>query len=364
VIGLEGLLSTSASAAPTFGIYLYGWYDPPKWQAHKHLHVPQIGYYDSSDQLVIVWQVEQIRRAGIDYVVFETVPVNDISFVQCMTQAEKFIEAIAGTGIGYTFMIDFGVMAPGRDPLAEYDAIVTELERRGWLGGIIDIPGRGKSIFTFSLYPDLVPVIRTLTSGDLELYCASWSPDWDIINPSKYDPRLAAFFERHWRPAIEKGIRYADAVEPLGFIQFWQPPEQTLSLNGFASICPGYDELLLKRDPQIANTLSRDDGRNLVRQFQAAVASGARDMLIYSWNEHFEAAGIEPTVQFGDFYLELTRSLIAQAKAGQDIKYPTDLVPLRPVAPLYLNSDLERSGQKHVDGIPRWRYEDASQTKT
>ena len=46
MIGLEGLLSTSVSAAPTFGIYLYGWYDPPKWQAHKHLHVPRIGYYD------------------------------------------------------------------------------------------------------------------------------------------------------------------------------------------------------------------------------------------------------------------------------------------------------------------------------
>jgi hypothetical protein len=348
-------LSRSASVAPTFGIYLYGWYDAPKWQAHKHAYVPQIGYYDSSDQLVIDWQVEQIGRTGIDYVVFEMVPVNDISFVQCMTQAEKFIDGIANKGIGYTFMIDFGVMAPGSDLLAEYGAVVAELERRSWLRNIIDIPGRGRSIFTFSPYPDLVPGIRALTPGDLKLYCASWSPDWDIVDPAKYDPRLAGFFERHWRPATERGIRYAEAVEPLGFIQFWQPPEQTLSLNDFASVCPGYDEVLLKRDPQIAGTLPRDGGRNLVRQFQMAVTSGARDMLIYSWNEHFEAAGIEPTVQFGDFYLELTRSLITQAKAGENIRYPTDLVPLRPAAPLYLNSDLERSGRRHADGIPRWK---------
>ena len=224
----------------------------------------------------------------------------------------------------------------------------------GFVALSIFLDGENRSL-RFRPFPDLVPVIRALTPGDLKLYCASWSPDWDIIDAAKFDPRLAAFFERHWRPAIEKGIRYADAVEPLGFIQFWQPPEQTLSLNGFAAICPGYDELLLKRNPQIADTLPRDDGRNLVRQFQAAVASGARDMLIYSWNEHFEAAGIEPTIQFGDFYLELTRCLISQAKAGRDIRYPTKLPPLNPVAPLYLNSDLERWGQKHADGIPRWR---------
>jgi hypothetical protein len=358
------VLSTSAPVAPTFGVYLYGWYDSPKWQAHTHLHVPRIGYYDSSDRLVIDWQVEQIRRTGIDYVVFETVPVGDISFVQCMTQAERFIDAIAVAGIGYTFMIDFGVMAPGSDPLAEYDAVIAELERRGWLRGIVDLPGRGKSIFTFSPYPDLVPAIRARTPGDLKLYCASWSPDWGIIDPKKYDPRLVAFFARHWKPAIEAGIRYADAVEPLGFFQFWQPPEQTLPLNGFASVCPGYDELLLKRDPQIADTLPRDDGTNLVRQFQAAAGSGARDILIYSWNEHFEAAGIEPTVQFGDFYLELTRSLITQVRNGCDIEYPAEMAPLRPVPPLYLNAGLERLGRTHADGLPRWGFENPFQKQT
>ena len=357
-------MSTSPFVTPTFGAYLYGWYDPPKWLAHKHLHAPQIGYYDSSDPLVINWQVEQIKRTGIDYVVFETVPVDDISFAQCMSQAEKFIHAIAGTGIGYTFMIDFGVMAAGRDPLAEYDAIMAELERRGWIRDIVNIPGRGRSIFTFAPYPDLVPGIRARTPRDLKLYCAAWSPDWDVIDPTRYDPGVAAFFERHWRPAIERGIRYADAVAPLGFVQFWQPAEQTLALNGFASICPGYDDLLLKRNPQLSDALPRDDGENLVRQFQAAMASGARDMLIYSWNEHFEAAAIEPTVEFGEFYLELTRSLIAQAKAGRDIEYPAHIAPLGPAAPLYLNAELERSGRRHADGVPRWRFEDPAKIGT
>jgi hypothetical protein len=137
-----------------------------------------------------------------------------------------------------------------------------------------------------------------------------------------------------------------------------------LPLNGFASVCPGYDELLLKRDPQIADTLPRDDGTNLVRQFQAAAGSGARDILIYSWNEHFEAAGIEPTVQFGDFYLELTRSLITQVRNGCDIEYPAEIAPLRPVPPLYLNAGLERLGRTHADGLPRWGFENPFQKQT
>ncbi len=356
-------MSTSAFVRPTFGVYLYGWYDPPKWQAHKHLHAPQIGYYDSKDSLVIDWQVEQLRRTGIDYVVFEMVPIDDISFAQCISQAEKFIDAITGVGIGYTFMIDFAVMNAGHDPLAEYDAIMAELERRGLLGGVMDIPGRGRSIFTFAPYPDLVPAIRARTPGDLELYCVAWSPDWNVINPMLYDPVVAASFQRHWLPATKSSIRYADAVGPLGFLQFWQTTEQTLALNGFASVCPGYDDLLLKRNPQMSDVLPRGDGTTLVRQFQAALASGARDILIYSWNEHFEATGIEPTVEFGDFYLELTRRLILQAKAGADIHFPADSASLRPAAPHYLNAELERSGRRHADGVPRWGFDDLSQSK-
>jgi hypothetical protein len=351
-------LSTSAFVAPTFGIYLYGWYDPPKWKAHRQLHTPLIGYYDSKDALVINWQVEQIRRTGIDYVVFEMVSVSDVSFAQCMSHAGKFIEAIKDVGIGYTFLIDFAVMKRSHDPVADYAAVIAELQRRGWLRDVMDIPGRGKSIFLFASYPDLVPAIRARTPSHLNLYCAAWSPSWDFIDPTMYDPALVAVFDRDWKLAIEKGIRYADAVEPLGYVQFWQKTDQTLALNGFASVCPGYDDLLLKRDPQLSDVLPRGDGKTFVSQLQAAIASGAPDILIYSWNEYFEASGIEPTIEFGDFYLELVRRLIAQAKAGEDIHFPNDLAPPRPAAPLYLNADLERSGRKHADGLPRWGFND------
>lgn len=294
--------STSALAPPTFGAYLYGWYDPPKWKAHRHPHAPLIGYYNSNDPLAVRWQVEQIQRTGIDYVVFEMVPVDDISFRQCLSHADQFIDAATRVGIGYSFLIDFATMPVGCDVVKEYDAILAELAHRDWLRSVVDIPGHGRSIFGFAPFPDLVPAIQARTPDGLKPYWAIWNPDWDLINPASHDPAVAALLQRQWKPAVERGIRYADSIEPLGYIQFWQKTEQTLALNGFAAVCPGYDDLLLQRQPQLADVLPRRDGLTLVEQFQAATASGAPNILIYSWNEYFESAGIEPTIEFGDFY--------------------------------------------------------------
>ena len=44
----------------------------------------------------------------------------------------------------------------------------------------------------------------------------------------------------------------------------------------------------------------------------SALASGAEDVLIYSWNEYFEGSTIEPTEEYGTRYVELTRRVLEE----------------------------------------------------
>ena len=53
----------------------------------------------------------------------------------------------------------------------------------------------------------------------------------------------------------------------------------------------------------------------MTNQFRSAVTLGAEHILVYSWNEYFEGTNIEPTVEFGDTYVDLLGDLISTWKA-------------------------------------------------
>lgn len=343
---------------PRFGLYLYGWYDAQKWQTHRHPHTPQIGYYDSSDPLAVRWQVDQMARLGIDYVIFEMVPVSDHSFDQCIKHAELSIPLLQAAGIGYTFLFDMFVIDGGAEPLLTYRNGIAELSRRGLLQGIFARPNGTRPFLTFAALPQLVEQIVAETPRFLSHFGSIWNTTWGRIHVDSYDQRVAELLMPYWRPALDSELPYSQAVEPLGYIQFWQKTQEALALNGFAAVSPGYDDLMLERDPQLAEVMPRRDGQTLVEQFRAAAATGAEDILIYGWNEYFEATEIEPTLEHGDFYADLMRRLIAQARAGEAIHLPPECGTPEPAVPLYLSDALQRSAQRYADRVPRWGFAD------
>jgi hypothetical protein len=103
----------------------------------------------------------------------------------------------------------------------------------------------------------------------------------------------------------------------------------------------------------LAPRVHRENGKTLFSQFSRAVESGAKDILIYGWNEYFEATNIEPTLEYGDFYVQFLQSLIRQVREGVPLTMP-DAMSNDSVPALYLTQAIRNASQRHADRIPRW----------
>lgn len=346
------------SKSPSVGIYLYGWYNREKWQHNPVRHTPQVGFYVSTELALIDWQVSQIARTGVDFVIFEMVPPEDHSFETIITHIKNTIPFLRKNSIGFTFLIDFGVFVTQPDPLLIYSNLIDYLKQHRLLDDLYVNPMLGKTLFLFSPYPDLVNKILQRTPQELAVVSALWSPVWNNRHNKNWPGEIESLFRRYWLPSKASEQLLSAVLEPYGFFPFWQDTSDIIAMNGIASVLPGYDDLLLERNPQLAPVVPRKNGHTLVEQFRQAKQAGADTLLIYGWNEYFEATTIEPTLEYGDFYLRLTCELIRQTKAQEAVHFPKDFGKPEASPPLYLTSDLERAAQRHADKIPRWDQDD------
>ncbi len=85
------------------------------------------------------------------------------------------------------------------------------------------------------------------------------------------------------------------------------------------TISPGYDDTRAgcrsdARVPSAAQRRERDSGSFYRATYDAAAASGPDWLLVQSWNEWVEGTYVEPSAQYGDLYLQLTREFAAAFK--------------------------------------------------
>ncbi|MGB8647297.1 MAG: SH3 domain-containing protein, partial [Anaerolineae bacterium] len=97
-----------------------------------------------------------------------------------------------------------------------------------------------------------------------------------------------------------------------------------------ATVMPGYDDTRTTRPDRFAR--ARDNGNFYRTTWQAALNSGADWVIITSFNEWVEGTQIEPSVTYGNTYLDITRQYAAQFKSGAFVAAPAAVALPHPVA--------------------------------
>jgi hypothetical protein len=341
------------------GIYYYPWYHEARWRQHPKRHTPRIGEYASVDFNLITHHARQMQYLKVDFVIIEVLPLTDWDFAKTFSAIEKTVSIFRQENIAYSFLLDCAV---SRNETAEHLETLLSLLAEDEIKPTYAVDGK-------------YPVYFFAPSARQAYYiCNNFTVDWDkyfacYITGDLHTPvsefnryRRAykkwripvAFLGRHGMPELSQETPLGEIFSRLGYVQFWGGEGRTVAMNGHIPVIPGYDDLLLQRNPQAAAMVPRRGGHTLVEQFRAAVASGADTILIYSWNEYFEDTQIEPTLEYGDFYLELTRRLIAQVKNDELVRFPEDMDRPKPAPVLYLTPELENLGRREADGVPRW----------
>jgi glycoprotein endo-alpha-1,2-mannosidase len=294
--------------------FYYPWYGTPdgpskRWVAwnpnlpnHGSTHAPVAGYYDSLDPETARRHIREAKAAGIDGFIaswwgLSTFEDRALSALLDVAEEEDFLvtvyyedaqvysQIIADVS---TIVSRYGsspafLTVEGRPVVFFYVRVTAKFTLAEWEIVFTTLDGRGKSVFALadSLEPEFLTVFQGLHT---------------------YNPVAI--------PIEEMGEQYR-SVSLAARIQ---------GALFAATVLPGYQEAVPRFD---SPTADRADGETYRAYWAVARASKAHWILITSFNEWHEGSEIEPSVEFGRLYLELTAEEAAVWRAGGDL--PDDL---------------------------------------
>ena len=262
-------------------------------------HYPELGPYDSMDPEVIRRHCEWAKEAGIDGWI--------VSWWGRGTQSDRAIRPVldACQKAGLTATVYYETVRSIPSATAAVDELKDVLER------FADHPAwqkhRGRPVvFVYGRALNQIGLngwLEVVTRLSREV-----SPAPVVIGDQISHPAAAIFDGVHtYNPAGQLRGKRAVAIESWAGETY---PDSIETAGRFGKIStltlvPGYDDTKLDREQAFA--VPRYDGNLYRAQWEAALKARPDWILLTSWNEWHEGSEIEPSVEFGHRYMELTR---------------------------------------------------------
>ncbi len=325
---------TAHQAEPLTLAFYYPWYGSPDGPSRRWVHwqdidpdartiansgnFPTLGAYDSHDPAIVAQHMQWAHKVGLDGLVVSWWGEGgheDRAIPLILDEAAKhdlrialYIERTPGDRTGPEAgdatadeMLDLGrkygthpafLRVDGRPVLFAYVRVNQQLTDEGWkrVFGRLQAEADASDQAAPIIIGDRPPrPIRALFDG------------WHT-----YDPMGQIFHERG---------RYTDLADWAQHVfADWIANGKDTGGITCVTICPGYDDRYFRK-PGVF--VERNDGQTYRTLWEQAIAADPDWVLITSFNEWHETSEIEPSIEHGEQYLEITREMNEQWRASR-----------------------------------------------
>ncbi len=305
IIALVLLTAVGWSPPPAYAqgpapvlVYYYAWWAPEAVGSGKSPDWP-INPYSSWDTAVIQQHVSQIASAGIDGILVAWYgPTEENN--QTETNFRVILDQAAANGTTALLSVDLGSGAWFTDVQQVIDG----------LNYALSVHANHPAYFRYNGKPVLFFWYQGRYSLD------DWAYIRSQVDPDHNSIWIAEGAAPDTMPTFDGLHMYTISWSQnvYGTLSQWSNTVHNKGGIWVSTVMPGWDNTYTQQSERYIR--ERGDGAFLRETFSAAAASGSEMIVITSWNEWWEGTHIEPSHNYGDFYLNLTGQLISEYKSS------------------------------------------------
>ena len=325
VLAMRATPAAEPSSHPLVGAYYYPWYEVDRWTREPVTHTPALGWYSSDDPKIAAAHVEQAREAGLDFFVVSWLSLDGRegrNFARTLLPACEragfrfalLYETPLALGLPAGKPIDLETVLP--DGVKAADRFVEHFDQiaAAYLAHPQQLRLAGRPVIVIYLVRDLVnagPALTTvrerLRRRGIEPHLVAdavyWAPperlDWKLLGDHF---QAVTAYNMYFRPDFLAAVRGQFAAADRA--------ARAHGLRLVPTAMPGYDDTPLRGMERV--TINRRRGQFYRDSWQVAAEFVGPDqplLLVTSFNEWHEGTEIEPSTEFGEAYLRLTKEL-------------------------------------------------------
>jgi hypothetical protein len=287
---LKGVPPALAPMAPVkcMGLALYyPWYSLGTWVNNPVLRDTPQTPYASDDPTAIARQIDQAQSAGINGFTVSWIGPNsssDNNTKLMLTEAAK-----KGFHIGFFLETTGGNLAQNTQTAIDWLTYIgTQYSSNP---GVLSVAGK--------------PVVTPWLTDTISL--ATWTTIRAAVRANGTDVWLMQDTQDMTYLDVFDGVRYSAGITGLGekvryYSVLADHPAPKLWMG---TAMPGFDERLIPGRGPNPRYIDRQNGAYFHNQLDAVFANSPQWVMIDTWNEWFENTYIEPSVNYGDQYLQI-----------------------------------------------------------